>query len=120
MSQSADEHYDVYDERWVVARQEHTCGACGQHVLPGDRYCRAHVVFDRTATTYKRCARCQLLHEHLRTECPSDEWPDELLGCGHSYEDVHECEPPPEIKKLAFITREEAQALVATRDRRVS
>lgn len=121
MSESCDETYDVYDERVVRARKPHRCGACRETILPGHRYCRIGVVFDGEARTYKRCVRCQFLHEHLREKCrasvdrsswPVTEhlWPDEQLACGQDY--VEEWGPlPDEIAALAFLSAEEQQTL---------
>jgi hypothetical protein len=96
----------VYHETFPRARKFHTCEACRETVFPGQKYCRVSIVWEGTVTDYKRCMRCQRLHEHLREvlakvsdgEC----WPDETLDCGHSYQDMHGKEPPPEIAALAF------------------
>ena len=99
-----DELYEVYDEQRVTARKAHQCSACSETIRPGDRYVRVKMVFDGSAETIKRCARCQSIHEHLRDTAPGcgDVWPDEKLDCGDSYEDVFGEPPPDEIAALAF------------------
>ena len=96
-----DEYYALYNETCPKARKEHTCSACGETIAPRQRYYRVALVFDGSASTVKRCARCQKIHEHLR-DLGSDSWPDERLNCGHDYEDMHDVPPPPEIAALAF------------------
>lgn len=102
--QGYDETYDVYDEKRVTARKEHRCSACNERILPGHRYVRLGVVFDGSAETFKRCERCQAIHQHLRDENPGagDSWPDEQLACGEEYEEVFGKPPPDTIAALAF------------------
>lgn len=35
------------------------------------------------------------------------------LNCGHTYWDVHETDPPPDVEALAFVTPADAQALLS-------
>jgi len=114
MSYSADEEYAVYFEHDRCARKEHRCSACKEAIRPGDRYCVVQMVYDGTASSIKRCLRCQKIHEHLRTLGePIDRlWPDERLDCGEEYRDHWGREPPPEIAALAFVTNDEMQARV--------
>jgi predicted RNA-binding Zn-ribbon protein involved in translation (DUF1610 family) len=101
VSHSCDEAYSIYDERQLRANKPHECEACGLEIRPGDTYTRAFVLFNGRKEHYKRCARCQLLHEHLRTLAPGDMWPDEQLGCGTLYSE--EWGPPPAwVSELAF------------------
>lgn len=92
---------DVYDERSVTACVTHRCSACWERIDPGHRYTRVGIVFDGYAWTIKRCLRCQTLHEHLRQIADGDEWPDDQLNCGDSYEDLFG-PPPAAIAALAF------------------
>lgn len=101
MSHSCDEVYEVYNETYPKARKTHTCEACEENIPPGGRYARVFTLFNGTAETYKRCLRCQALHEHLRRLGDYDCWPDERLNCGESYEDEWGA-LPPEIAALAF------------------
>ncbi len=100
MSRYADEQYSVYDEQLRSAAKAHECAACGLPIRKGDRYTSVHLAFDGRAETIKRCARCQFLHEHLRS-LSDDMWPDERLDCGESYES-HWGETPGFIAALAF------------------
>jgi hypothetical protein len=77
-------------------------------------------VADHEAGTYKRCLRCQTIHEHLRERCRTanqklrgygELWPAERLDCGEAYEDEWDGPPPDDIARLAFLTTEEVQAL---------
>jgi len=100
MSYTCDEYYAVYNEKVRTANKEHNCSACLEKIHKGDCYTYVSIVFDGTAWSVKRCARCQAIHEHLRA-LGTDSWPKERLDCGQSYEDEWgEC--PPEIEKLAF------------------
>ena len=116
MSYDCDEAYDVYRETWRTARVEHRCCACRETIAVGHRYCYVAVVFDREARSYKRCAKCQATHLHLRELCRKTGdmiWPDEQLSCGLKYED--EWGPlPDEIAAIAFMTQDEAQRLAPT------
>lgn len=102
MSHSCDEQYAIYDEREFRANKPHTCDACGLEIRKFDRYTRVFMLFDGRKEHVKRCARCQLLHEHLRGLCePGEQWPDERLNCGLSYES--EWGPAPAwVNALAF------------------
>jgi hypothetical protein len=102
VSHSCDEYYDVYEERRRVARKAHECDACDLPVRPGDLYYAISIVWDGSAETVKRCARCQLMHEHLRGLAPNEMWPSEKLDCGEEYSDHWGHEPPEWVAALAF------------------
>ncbi len=102
MSHSCDETYDVYDERQRRAAKTHECEACHLPIRKGDQYTSVRIVWEGTAETVKRCARCQTIHEHLRLMAPGEMWPDEHLNCGTLYRDEWEREPPAWLEALAF------------------
>lgn len=103
VSHSCDERYTVYNEACVTAIKPHACSACGIVIPKGGRYYRVKWVFDGSAGGVKRCLACQATHEHLRELCePGEQWPDERLACGLSYEGEWDSEPPAEIAALAF------------------
>lgn len=102
MSHSVDERYAVYAENPSKARKAHECDACDEPIRPGDTYTRVRWIFDGTADGVKRCARCQFLHEFLRSHGDSDMWPAERLDCGEEYEEHWGHEPAPYIAALAF------------------
>ena len=107
MSQYGDGDYcSVFQERWVKAKKHHRCHACGEDVAPGACYHVTFSVFDGTADTTKRCARCQAIFEHLsarmRVEGDAEEFCDAELNCGHEYKERWREEPPAEIAALAF------------------
>ena len=90
MSYSAEEQYEVYNERRIVARKpfECDCVICSVVVRPGDSYTRVTTIYDGRVDTIRRCMRCQYLHEHLRCLCAANSdgmWPDERLNCGLDY-----------------------------------
>lgn len=102
MSHSVDERYAVYDERPSKARKPHECDACDEPIRAGDTYTRVRWIFDGSANGVKRCARCQFLHEFLRSHGDGDMWPAERLDCGEEYEEHWGREPAPYIAALAF------------------
>lgn len=101
MSHCVDETYDVYQEREVRARKRGQCDACDEPIAPGHAYWRISIVFDGSASTVRRCARCQAMRKHLRTRGDGDTWPAERLDCGQAYEDEWG-DVPDEIAALAF------------------
>lgn len=120
MSESCDEYYTVYWERRRRARKQHKCCACDEPIAPGHVYMYISYVFDHEAGTYKRCLRCQTIHEHLRTLGGGDMWPAERLDCGEDYEPHWDRPPPAEIAALAFLTADEIQGLpIASRPKPV-
>lgn len=105
MSRSCDETYNVYDETWTLARKEHDCVACELPIRKGDRYMRAVAIHNGRVNVYKRCARCQFLHEFLRgmgRDSYEALWPDERLNCGEDFEEHWGSPPPDFVAELAF------------------
>lgn len=121
MSEQCEGCCDIYEERFRTARKEHRCTACKRAILPGHRYCAVFTLYDGSTVTYKRCGSCQRLHEHLVELCRlagDDMWPRDDLGCGLRYQD--EWGPvPPEIAALAFMSDDEASALLITEKARM-
>jgi predicted RNA-binding Zn-ribbon protein involved in translation (DUF1610 family) len=104
----------VNDERTVRARKEHICDACNGRIGPGHYYVRHFMRWSEGVETIKRCGRCETLYQylvqHLRDR---DEYPDQRLDCGDTWEEVNDGEPPPpELVALAFATDDEAGALL--------
>ncbi len=103
MSRSVGEYYGFYRELRRVARKPHECCACEIPISPGDIYYTISAAFDGRIDDWKRCARCQFIHEQLRDICQSDDsWPDEKLNCGHTFEERWEHAPPAWMAALAF------------------
>jgi len=114
VSHSVDEQYDVYKESRRKARKPHGCHACGETIRNGDSYTVASIVFDGSARSVKRCARCQVLHEHLRElGAMYDMWPNERLACGILYEDEWG-RVPDDVARLAFALPGETACRVVT------
>lgn len=92
-----------YRETPRTARKQHECCACEIPILPGHRYWVIASCWDGRVHSWKRCARCQLIHEQLRPLCrENDEWPDEELNCGHTFEQNYDRPPPAWMAALAF------------------
>jgi hypothetical protein len=111
VSRIVEETYEVYSEKVRKARKPHQCDACETTIRRGDLYCVASWVFDGSASSVKRCGRCQMLHRHIRDIADGDVWPDEELNCGLRYQD--EWGPvPAEIEALPLLTDDEASKLL--------
>ena len=67
MSYSVDQRCDIYVEEKLAARKQHKCNACDEQIEPGHHYVRIFMLFDGEKSTVKRCARCQKIHDHLKT-----------------------------------------------------
>lgn len=92
-----------YRETLRTARKQHECCACEIPIQPGNRYWVIAACYDNTVRGWKRCERCQFIHQQLRPLCQAkDEWPDEELNCGHTFEEAHDREPPEFLAALAF------------------
>lgn len=103
MSHSVDEHYAFYREVLRTARKQHDCCACEIPIEPGQRYTVVSTGWEGRIEEWKRCARCQFLHEQLRQVCSAvGDWPDEDLNCGHTFEERWERKPPEWLAALAF------------------
>ncbi len=98
---------DVDDTVRRRARKDHKCSCCGETIPRTHIYFRHFVLWDGTTDTIKRCARCQTLYEALVKSHPYDQETAVAfrLDCGHSYVDVYDEAPPPELERLAFMTR---------------
>lgn len=112
MSYSADEIYEFYTERMQRAKKQHRCCACNEEIRLKDQYAYISAAFAGEFVTFKRCLRCQAMHNHLRLYGDGDLWPDERLNCGEEFKRHWGFDPPSDLIKLAFITKDEAQALI--------
>jgi hypothetical protein len=94
------------------ARKEHKCCACRGVISRGELYSYSFTVFDGEASELRRCARCDVIYDHLYElmKDSSGEFPAWDLNCGHSYSDRWGEEPPSEIARLAFMTPAEVLA----------
>jgi hypothetical protein len=106
MSVSCDGRADVFQEYRRKARKRHVCDACNGAIRPGDLYNLEDVLYEGRWSHTVRCARCQLIFEHLVVMCrehgDSEEWPDPELDCGHEYRERWEVDPPAWLAALAF------------------
>lgn len=89
----------VASTEWRTARKEHRCHACREKIRPGQKYHYTFVVFDGAPDVTKRCERCQAIFAHLNErickEGDTEEFCDDSLNCGHTYQQRWD-EPPPE------------------------
>jgi hypothetical protein len=107
VSQYGDGDYpSVHVETTPRARKTYVCRACHEPIKPGQRYHRSFFVWEGIPDTTRRCERCQAIYTHLsariRAEGDGEEFCDDDLNCGHSYEERWEEPPPAEIAALAF------------------
>lgn len=113
----SDGDYPAVDtERTVVARKSHECCACKGTIRSGDRYIRRFIMWEGSPVVYIHCLRCRrmlaiLSREHFRRN--TDTVPAIKLDCGHTWEEVFDEPPPPEVARLAFMTSDEIQAELA-------
>ena len=100
----------AWSEEWRRARKEHRCCACGETIRPGDRYHYLSGIWDKSPSVYKHCARCWHLYRLLQDrDLEGDGGIVLTLDCGELWRDNFN--PDTEPAELAFLTREEAQAL---------
>lgn len=99
----------VENRRYRKARQEHVCCACKEKIRSGDVYRNWFIVFDGDAETYKHCLRCARMYDEIAKRMDCDQAPDFKLNCGHSWQEVHCDEPPPEVARLAFMSPDDQQ-----------
>jgi hypothetical protein len=86
-----------------TARKRHECCACEIPILPGHGYWVIASCWDGRVHSWKRCLRCQIIHDALVPLCSiNDEWPDEELNCGHTFEENYDRPPPEWLASLAF------------------
>lgn len=102
-------------QRFRRARVRHRCCACGETILPRDRYHYTSGLWDGEPDSFKHCLRCWALFCELQARSVVGEVPALALDCGESWFDVFGDDPPPEVQALAFQTRDEAQALLGAR-----
>ncbi len=114
MSYEADEYCRLYQRVIRKARKPHVCYACGRLISPRHYYCSVRIVGpDGDAETLKRCGRCETMHRHLaELGAKHNMWPAERLDCGRDYAEEWGEEPPGDMQALAFVTEDEAGALL--------
>lgn len=99
----------AFYQRVRRARKEHCCCACGETIRPGDRYSVSSGIWDGEPDSFKHCLRCRtminMLMEYLHEPI------DLELSCGETWESVFDRPPPPRVAELAFLSRDEGQAL---------
>ena len=100
-----DNYPDAFRSKWRKARKGHRCCACKEWIRRGDTYRYSSGVWDGHATSFKHCVRCWQTLDIL--DAINDEPPEFTLACGEVYEGDNQ-----ELLKLAFMTPDEAQALV--------
>lgn len=97
---------DVAFERgaWRRANREHVCFACEETIRKGDRHHYHTGRFEGEWHSFRHCARCWGMIDHLGGRV---EGPVQLdLNCGEVWEN-----PPDDVAALAFMTRDEMQRI---------
>lgn len=56
---------NVYEEWCPTARKRHRCYECGGWIEPGEKYQRVRGLWDGDWLTYKTCAECVSIRNHL-------------------------------------------------------
>lgn len=109
-----DDYPSVHSSGIRRARVEHKCSACSETIRRGDRYHYTFIVFDGEPDETKRCARCEVMYRALvaKHRGIEDFTCDPELKCGHTWEENFDDPLPPEMARLAFVTADEAQALL--------
>jgi hypothetical protein len=93
----------AWNEKTQRARKPHTCSACKLTIRPGDTYTRDKLLYDGRWDLVIRCARCQLIFEHLHPLCSAEgDAPARELDCGHDYNERWDRDPPEWLAALAF------------------
>lgn len=106
-----DSDYDsvtTLTREWRRAKKTHKCYACYEEIRPGDRY---HVAIELSDgfQVFKHCARCWMMVEAIWHAGATSVQYD--LNCGVAWEDEFD-DMPDDVAALAFLTPDEAQALV--------
>ena len=105
MCDTPDDVSDVWTEERRRARREHRCYACDETIRVGDVHRYTSSLYDGTWDSWRHCLRCAAMIEALHDRNPGIAVALDL-NCGEIWDDA-----PPEIAALAFLTREEIQAL---------
>lgn len=111
----ADFSYDVLREHHRRARKEHTCCACQETIRIGDVY-RYTFAYARNYTDkpdqYKHCLRCAKMSDEILAASEPGTAIAWELDCGEDWRDAIG-DLPDHVAALAFMTRDEQQALLA-------
>ena len=57
-----------------AARKQHCCEECRRAIQPGETYEKARGKWDGRLDTFKTCARCVALREHIKAHVPCFCW----------------------------------------------
>jgi hypothetical protein len=91
-----DNHVDVYNIRFPVARKSHTCQECGKTIDPGSKYAYITACWEGSWWTGKRCCQCnQIADDYCCSVVGTGavrEWVWELLGVDLKTGDIKEDE----------------------------
>ncbi len=110
--EDAGEYNDFQPETFFRARKEHQCDACHETIRRGDRYLRTNIGYEGAISTYKHCLRCNAIAQALWKHGAGTI--DMNLNCGHTWEENELLgKLPDDVAALAFLTADEAQALLA-------
>ena len=96
----------VWDRKTPRARVKHRCCACDEDIRPGERYVSVGCLYDGAWSRLKYCLRCDLLATQLSIYL--GEPVEATLHCDNDPLSPGEA---PHLDALAFLSRDEVQAL---------
>lgn len=100
MCDEADGQCQVWDGRWVRARNQHECMACDEAIATGATYHRVDSLYDGAWSHWVHCARCWRIWEAIESRAREDGdfvAIDPRLDCGEVWDG-----PPEDVAALAF------------------
>ena len=120
------EPIDRYGHELRKSKKDRKCTACRETIRKGDFYAYQFWLCDGSYSSSERCLRCEAIYVTLTPKVRERDREDFCapdLDCGHTWEENFNEPPPPEVARLAFMTREEMQAefgSVIERNRRLA
>jgi hypothetical protein len=105
-----DEGPAIAAHEWRRARKRHECVACDEGIERAELYHLTRQLYDGSWDTWKHCARCYAICKALWNAGAGGI--DLELDCGEVWDDNFD--PDPNVERLAFLTRAEAQAWAST------
>lgn len=67
-----DEHVDIWDQHWRIARKEHNCCECGHSIKSGIKYLSIKTLYEGQWDRYALCMVCEAHWEFYRNQPDSD------------------------------------------------
>jgi hypothetical protein len=102
---SYDNYPSVFNERHHKAKKAYRCSECNCWIWPGEIYLHIWGVWEGTASTYRRCERCEKLADAI-TQVELDEGcgaAEASPGLGNLFNDYHDGDYAEQIKDLSIL-----------------